>query len=440
MLEQCDELISAEWVVTVDGARRVIEHGAVAVVGDTVADVGPLTDIGVAWSPQRRTHLPGHLLMPGMVNAHTHLAMTLFRGIADDRDLADFLGVVIPAEDGLLDAALVECATEAAAVESLRAGVTSALDMYFFCDAALTASRRVGLRVMTGPVLLESAGPDRMARRDRLAWSGDWLASNPPTRGFRPVVGPHSTYLVDPSTLEHGGDLAARHGATVHIHAAETAAEVRDVRERFGRTPVALLGHLGLLGPSTVLAHGVHLSDEEIDPIVSSGAHVAHCPGSNLKLAAGVARIPELLARGGSVALGTDGPASSNDLDLLGVVRLAALLHKGVSGDPTVLDAATVVEMATLGGARALGLDADLGSIEEGKLADLVAVDLSGVHHEPVHDPVSALVYAAGRSDVRHVWVGGRTVVEDGHVVTVDEQRTAARMRELRPVVSRFRP
>ncbi len=431
----CDEVVIADWVVPVDGSGRVFSPGAVAIEGDTLVDVGSTDQVLARRSPRSTTRLDGHVLIPGLVNAHTHLAMTMFRGVADDMDLAGFLGRVLPAEATVLDAERVEVATRAAAVESVSAGVTTALDMYFFCDAALAAGDEVGLRIMTGPVVLDATGPDGMGPTERMAWASGWLDDHPARRGWRPVMAPHSTYLVGREHLEATRELAAAHDATIHLHAAETLEELADVIGRHGAAPVELLDDLGMLGGRTVLAHGVHLGPDDIARVVARGASVVHCPASNLKLAAGIAPVPDLLAAGATVALGTDGPASSNDLDLLGAARLAALVHKGVSGDPTVVDAPTVLSMATLGGATALGLDDALGSLEVGKLADVVAVDLGTIHTRPVYDPVSSLVYAAGRGDVREVWVGGRRVVRDGGATGVDPGRVADELDALGPVV-----
>jgi 5-methylthioadenosine/S-adenosylhomocysteine deaminase len=259
-----------------------------------------------------------------------------------------------------------------------------------------------------------------------------WLAAHPPRPGWRPVVQPHSVYAVGRAGLERARDLAAEHDAVLHLHAAETVAEVEGCVQDNGVRPVELLDRLGLLGPRTVLAHGVHLLDDEIDTLVRTGTSIAHCPASNLKLASGIARVPELLGAGVGLGLGTDGAATSNDLDMFTAMRLAALVHKGTSGDPTVVSAHQVLRMATLGGARATGLADDLGSIEVGKSADLVALDLDQPHLQPVYDAVATLVYAAGRGDVTDVWVQGRRVVADRAVGTVDVSQVTAELAALR--------
>ena len=409
-------VISADWVITVDPDDRVLSDGAVVVDEGRITAIGERAALLAAHADATHVALGPHALIPGLINAHTHLGMTMFRGLADDRDLQSFLDRLLPTEAKVVDAARVGVATRAAALESVTGGVTSALDMYYFAEAGIAAADEVGLRMFGGPVLLDQPGPDDR----RIEQAARWLDGGSAHTPLRPMLGPHSTYLASPELLAMVGELRETHDAILHIHASETSDEVDTVRAARGRTPIEHLDDLGLLGPFTVLAHGVHLSDDEIARIAATGATVAHCPASNLKLAAGIARVPELLAAGANVALGTDGAASSNDLDMFAAMRLAALLHKGVAGDPTATPAHTVLRMATLHGATALGLDDRLGSIEVGKLADLVAVDLDRAHTRPVYDPISTLVYAAGRGDVRHVWVGGERIVEDGRSLRVE--------------------
>jgi 5-methylthioadenosine/S-adenosylhomocysteine deaminase len=440
-----DLVVSAGWVVTVDDDDTVVVDGSVAVAGDRIVAVGPTEAVLAAHPGVARVDLPGHALLPGLVNAHSHLAMTMFRGVADDRDLDAFLATVVPLERELLTPARVEVATRAAAVESVLAGVTTVLDMYFHVDAALAGAADVGLRLLTGPVVLGDGGPD-LPGEDRshaaqMRWAERWLERHPAGDGWVPVLGPHATYTVPPALLADVRDLAAEHRAVVHIHAAETAAECDLVRSLHGERPVELLADLDLLRAGTVLAHAVHLTDAELHLVAASGAAVAHCPASNLKLASGIARVPELVAAGVPVGLGTDGPASSNDLDVLGAVRLAALVHKatvrhGGGGDASLAPAAEVLRWATAGGAAALGLGDQLGSLVVGRRADLVAVDLDTPHAQPVHDPVSALVYAAGRGDVSHVWRDGRPLVADGEVVTVDRRAVVSALSDLGSTVA----
>jgi 5-methylthioadenosine/S-adenosylhomocysteine deaminase len=435
-------VVRADWVLTVDDADRVLTDGAVAFVDGVLTGVGPADEVLAAHPGAEVVDLPGHALLPGLVNAHTHLAMTMFRGYADDRDLQGFLDTVLPAEQRVLTADRVRAATRAAAVESVLAGTTTALDMYFFTDGMLAGAADAGLRLQTGPIFLDAAGPEGWEWEERLARAEAWLDANPAGPGFRPVLQPHATYTVSPEHLAAVGRLAERYGAAVHVHASENEGEVGLVNSRYGRRPLQVLDDCGLLRSGTVLAHAVWLDDDEVARIADTGTAVAHCPGSNLKLASGVARVSDLHAAGATVGIGTDGPASSNDLDVLAAARLAALLHKGaapsVGGNPrsaSTLPAPLVLRMATAGGAAAVGLGGQIGSLTVGHRADVVAIDLDQPHTQPVYDPVSAVVYAAGRRDVRQVWIDGACVVRDGRSVRVDHATVVADLKELQGVV-----
>lgn len=435
-------VVRADWVVTVDDADRVIDDGAVAVVDGVLTAVGPAGEVLAANPGADVVRLAGHALLPGLVNAHTHLGMTMFRGYADDRDLQGFLDVVLPAEQRLLTGARVRSATRAAALECVLGGTTTALDMYFFTDSMRAGAADVGLRLQTGPMFLDGPGPEGWEWDARLDRAEQWLAANPVRPGFRPVLQPHAAYTVSPDHLCAVAALAERHDAAVHVHAAENEAELGLVVSLHGRSPLRVLDECGLLRSGTVLAHAVWLDDDEVARVADSGTAVAHCPASNLKLASGVARIPDLLAAGATVGIGTDGPASSNDLDMLAAARMAALLHKGAApssggtaGGATVLPAAMVLRMATAGGAAAAGLGDQVGSLSVGRRADMIAVDLDQPHVQPVYDPVSAIVYAAGRGDVGWVWVDGEPVVEDRRPVRVDRGSVVAELRELQAAV-----
>lgn len=417
-------------------AAEVIEDAAVVISGTDIVEVG-------TWDVVRESHphavceqLPGHALLPGLVNTHTHLAMTMFRGIADDRPLAEFLERVLPLEARNLDSDRVGRASRAAVVESHLCGVTTAVDMYFFPEAVLDAAEQAGGRVLTGPVVLDASGPDSpgIDARTRLEQAAGFLASHPPRDGWRPVIGPHATYTVSPEHLRDAAAVARAGGALLNIHAAETAQEVEMVSQAHGHPPVQLLAELEVLGEDVLLAHGVHLVDSEVRALASSGASVAHCPASNLKLASGVAPVHRLHEAGVNVSLGTDGPASSNDLDLIAAMRLAALLHKvadPAGPDATTLPAPVALAMATSRGAEAVGLESRLGSLEAGKLADIVAIDLDRPFTQPVHDACSAVVYAAGRDAVTDVWSCGRRVVRAGRHELVDEALVSRDLAEL---------
>jgi 5-methylthioadenosine/S-adenosylhomocysteine deaminase len=403
-------------VVTVDGADRVIDDGAVAVVDGAIVAVGPSVSVARSYAEAEVVDARGAILMPGLVNAHAHLAMTLFRGLADDRDLDGFLDAMLAAEAAVLDEAAVRAGVTLALAESIRAGCTAALDMYFWPEAAMDIAARAGFRLAAGPVFVSFPGPDARPFAERLAWAADVLASWPGGRW----VQPHSTYLVAPDELRAVRELAAATGARVHVHAAETAAEVALVRSRHGRSPIGLLHELGLLDESTTLAHAVALDDDDLALVAASGAAVSHCPLSNLKLASGFCRVPDLVAAGVPVGLGTDGPASSNDLDLFVAMRTAAVVHKARTGDPDVLPASAVLRMATIDAARAVGIADVVGSIEVGKRADLVLLDADSPSLTPSYDAASTVVYAAGRGDVRDVWIDGRRVLRDRALTTID--------------------
>lgn len=424
----CDLLVVSGTVVTVDGEDTVVPDGAVAVTGGRISAVGPSARLRAQWQAPRVLDAGGGIVLPGLVNAHTHLAMTLYRGCADDVDLQGFLERVWERERATVTPENVRVGATAGIVESLRGGVTCAADMYYHHEESIDAAEQIGFRLVTGPPLFDFPAPDHPGFAARHDAAQRFLESFEPGLGLRRCVCPHSTYTLTREQLTRVRELADAHGALVHVHASENPREVADVRATRGGTPIEVLDDCGLLRPGTLIAHGVVLTDAEMDRVAAAGAAVAHCPASNLKLASGIAPVPELRGRGVPVALGTDGPASSNDLDMFLAMRLAALVHKARLADAAVLPAAAVLRMATLDGARALGIDAEVGSLEVGKRADLVVTAASSVPAQPVYDAAGALVYAHGRGDVRHVLVDGRLVVEDGVVAAVDEGELAGRL------------
>ncbi|MET0579805.1 MAG: amidohydrolase family protein, partial [Ilumatobacteraceae bacterium] len=413
-------------VVTMDATGTVLSGATVLVDGGVIVAVGPAT--GPPAVARRTIHAGGAIVLPGLVNAHTHLAMTMFRGLADDLDLAGFLARLLPAEGAVLSADTVAAGTMLAVAECLRGGITTALDMYFFPEAAGAVAAASGFDLRGGPVFVEFPGADRRRFAERVEWADELLSSTLPERRW---LCPHSTYLLDEAQLVTVGELAATHGARVHVHACETTAELAAVRERHGRTPIEVLRDTGLLGPCTVLAHGVHLDDDDLAMVAQSGATVTHCPASNQKLASGFAPIPELRAAGVPIALGTDGAASANDLDLWVAMRLAAYPLAARTA-PGTLDAAAVLALATTGGATAAGAT-DLGTIAVGTRADLVVLDPSSPSLTPSYDAHSTAAYAASRADVRWVVAAGRVVVDDRRLVTIDVAGAIDALRDLAP-------
>ena len=408
-------------IVTVDANDSVLHGGTIVIAGDTITEVLP-AGVTPTSAIDQSIDAAGGIVLPGLINAHTHLAMTAFRGFADDVDLQDFLGKLFPAEAKIMSDRHVRVGVRAAFAEAMLSGCTAALDMYWYPDASIDEARKAGFRLQTGPLFIGSDGPDNIAFEQRLA--------NATSSAPHSWILAHGTYTMDPTQLVAAGELATTAGARFHIHASENAGEVSDVQSRYGRTPVELLDDNGLLRAGTVLAHAVVLTDAEITRIAQTGTAIAHCPSSNMKLASGFCLVPELLAAGVIVGLGTDGPSSSNDLDMFTAMRVAALIHKGNRLDPTAVPASTVLRMATMGSATALGIAQSVGSIEVGKKADLVRLDPSSPSLTPVYDPISTIVYAASRADVVDVWIDGNAVVKNRTCTTIDVDAVLANLRD----------
>ena len=405
-------------IVTVDKSASVIENGSLVIGGD--GSIRAISSTSIANNASETIDANGAIVMPGLINAHTHLGMTLFRGLGDDMSLEDFLARLMPAEVRVLNYEAVHSGTELAALESLLGGITTSLDMYYLPDAALAVAKSSGMRLQTGPNFLESDGPEPLKFADRLKWATQWLEAPRDTIGTTGWVAPHSTYLLSEEQLRVLADLAARFEARIHVHASETVGEMQLVAKRHGgRTPIQVLDDTKLLRRA-VLAHGVHLSDHDIELIAQNSATVVHCPASNFKLASGVARILDLQRAGVNVALGTDGPASGNDIDLWIAIRLAGYMQKTFAKNPAVLPAVELVRMATINGARALQLDHLIGSLEVGKRADIIILDADSPSLMPNFDPHTTIATCATRADVRHVIVDGNVVVRDRKCLTID--------------------
>lgn len=430
-MKNIDTLIEARWVIPVNPTGAVLEDHAVAIEAGRIIAVLPTTQARAAYAPANHVTLGDHALIPGLINLHTHAAMTLMRGYGDDLPLMTWLKERIwPAEAKHVSAEFVRAGTLLAAAEMLKGGVTCANDMYFFPDAAADAFTAMGMRAALGLIAIEfptayASDPD------------DYLAKGFALRDARrhdPLLSfclaPHAPYTVADRTFEKIARYSEELELPVHIHLHETAEEIETSLATHGVRPIERLARLGLLGPQTIAVHAVHLSDTDVELLARHGASVAHCPASNLKLASGFAPIARLLDAGVNVGIGTDGAASNNRLDMFAEMRLAALLAKGVAARADALPAAKALRMATLDAAHALGLDATVGSIEPGKVADLTAVNLARLELQPVFDPISHLVYAAERTDVSDVWVAGRHVVRTQQLLSrvAGELETTARL------------
>ncbi|MGA7180577.1 MAG: TRZ/ATZ family hydrolase [Thiobacillaceae bacterium] len=420
MPQPIDTLILPRWLVPVEPAGTLADH-ALAVHRGAILDMLPAAEACTRYSAQEIISLPNHALIPGLVNLHTHAAMALLRGFADDLPLMDWLQHFIwPAEQAHVSGRFVKDGSLLACAEMLKGGITCFNDMYFFPDATAEASLESGMRASIGMIAMDLPTPYASDGSDYLAKGlacRDRFKGEP---GLSFCFAPHAPYTVGDETFSQIATLAEQIGAPIHCHLHETRDELAQSEARHDVRPLERLARLGLLGPGFIGVHAIHLTEPEIGTLVRYGCHVAHCPASNLKLASGLAPIGKLLEAGINIGLGTDGAASNNRLDLFAEMRLAALLTKGVSNNAAALPAFDALKAATLNGAQALGLDDRIGSLTPGKRADMVAVDLSRPELQPLFDPVSHLVYVAGREDVSHVWVDGQLKVDNGKLIHFD--------------------
>lgn len=433
-----DWIWSAHWVITEDPARRVIENGAVAIVGDHIVGVGARAEIDAKFQAKQRLDRPDAILAPGLINTHTHAAMSLFRGIADDRKLQEWLEkFIFPAEAKNVSADFVRWGTRLGCLEMLLGGTTTFTDMYYFEDVVAEATKEAGMRGVLGETIIGFPVADAKTPVDSLKFTEGFL-----TRFHRdplvvPAVAPHALYTNSDETLKASRALANKYDAPLVIHLSETKKENDDAQAQRHMSPTKVLDSLGVLSGRTVAAHCVWVDDADMAILKARGTGVAHCPSSNMKLASGVAPVVKMLAMGLHVGLGPDGPAgSNNDFNLFEEMDLAAKLQKVTVNDPQVLPAGQALEMATIGGARALGMDKLIGSLEEGKRADLILVRLDRPNAVPLYDAVSQMVYALKADDVRDVMVNGKPVVRDGRILTLDERAILAKAAEYRVKVS----
>ncbi|RDV83603.1 amidohydrolase family protein [Ammonifex thiophilus] len=421
-------LIKEVTVIPMTGPEEIIKNGAIAVEDGRIAYVGPAEEAPSDFRPNRVLRGPNFVALPGLVNAHTHAAMTLFRGYADDLPLKRWLEEAIWPLEAKLRGEDVYWGTLLACAEMLLGGTTTFADMYFFMDEVAEAVDKSGMRASLARGLIGTLPGADKALKESEEFVRRWHGG----AGGRVtcMLGPHAPYTCPPAYLEEVVGLAEKLRVGIHIHVSETAHEVEEIRRQYGCSPVEMLEKAGVFRVPVLAAHGVHLSREDMEILARYKAAVVHNPESNMKLASGIAPVTELLAAGVTVALGTDGAASNNNLDMWEEMRTAALLAKVSCKDPEALPAYQALEMATLGGAKALGLADQIGTLEVGKRADIVLVDLARAHLQPPHDPISHLVYAARASDVDTVIVDGRIVVEGGRLITLDLGEIMARCRE----------
>lgn len=414
-------ILTPRWLVPVEPRATIFTDHSVVVDNGRIAAVVPSIQARSQFPEAIEQNLPNHLLIPGLINLHTHAAMTLMRGLADDMPLMTWLNKHIwPAESRHLSEAYVFDGTELAAAEMIRSGTTCFADMYFYHGVAARAARKAGLRAALGGAIIEFPTP---YASDAEAYIAKCLAPRDEFANdvrLKLMLAPHAPYTVSDKTFNRILTIAQEAEYPVMMHVHETGDELTNGIREHGYRPIERLERLGILGPNLIAVHCVHLNLQEIELFALRGVHVAHCPASNLKLGSGIAPIKGLLDAGINVGIGTDGAASNNRLDMLAETRLASLLQKGISGDAAALPVHQALEMATLNAATALGWENEIGSLVPGKAADLVAIDLSSLETQPVFDPVSHLFHAAGREHVTHVWVGGELLLDDRVLTRLD--------------------
>lgn len=413
-MQPADTLIHARWIIPVEPEAIAYPRHSLAIQDGRIVDLLPTDQAKAAYRANHEIDLPNHALLPGFVNCHTHAAMTLLRGVADDLPLMDWLQHHIwPLEQQWMSAEFVRDGVDLAIAEMLRSGTTCFNDMYFFPNIAAERAALHGIRASVGLIVVDF--PTVWAEHSE-AYLEKGLAVYAQLQGqplLSAAFAPHAPYTVSDQPLAKASKLANEAGLPVHIHVHETAFEVEQAVQSTGKRPLQRLRELGLVNPSLMAVHMTQLDTDDIALMAEAGAHIVHCPESNLKLASGFSPVAHCLAAGVNVALGTDGAASNNDLDMLGEMRTAALLAKAVAQDATAVPAATALRMATLNGAKALGLDQEIGSLTVGKAADVIAIDLGGLESQPLYDPISQIVYSANRQQITDVWVAGQLLLRD---------------------------
>ena len=436
--ETADAIWSARYVVTMDAGHRLIENGAIAVRGSRIVGVGSKVEIVRRFPAAKILDRPEAILIPGLINTHTHAAMSLFRGVADDMRLQEWLtNFIFPAEAKNVTSDFVYAGTKLACLEMMLSGTTSYVDMYYFEERVAEATREAGMRGVLGQTVIGFPTPDSKTPEDALARTAKFIERFRNDPLITAAVAPHALFTNSPETLRGARALANRYGAPLVIHLSETRRENEEGVAKYKMSPTRFLDSIGLFEGTTIAAHGVWLDDADIEILRARHVGVAHCPSSNMKLASGVAPIVKLLGAGIATGLGTDGPAgSNNDFNMMEEMNLAANLQKVASGDPTVLPARQALEMATIDGARVIGREKDLGSLEEGKLADIVSLRIDRANAIPLYNVYSQIVYALKGSDVRDVMINGRTVVLDGRSLTLDPSAIFARARVYQKQVS----
>ena len=427
-MQQADIIIKNGTILTLDSENSIFENSYLCIRGDSISEIG--TGNPALSKAEKIIDARGGLILPGLVNCHTHAAMSLFRGLADDLPLMEWLNNYIFPAESKMDGEFVYTGTMLALAEMIMSGTTTFCDMYLFEEEVAKAARKAGVRSLVGEVLYDFPSPNYGPVEKGLKYTESLIQKWRDDPLVSIAVEPHSLFTCSPKLLTASNELALKYNVPLIIHVAETLTEVDEIKEKYGKTPVKHLDSLGLLGPYLIADHCVHLEAPDIKTMAAHGVKVVHNPESNMKLASGIAPVPEMLARGLTVGLGTDGCASNNNLDLFSEMDTAAKLHKVNMLDPTVMNSITVLRMATIQGARVLGLQDITGSLEVGKKADVIVIDTHKPHLTPMYNATSHLVYAARGSDVRHSIINGQPVMEDRKLLTLDLAEIIARARE----------
>jgi 5-methylthioadenosine/S-adenosylhomocysteine deaminase len=435
---KADLIVSGGTVVTMDRLRAIVEDGAVVIKGDTILEVGSRAELEGKYQAAQTIDARGTLVLPGFVNGHTHVPMTLFRGLHDDVTLDEWLHkYIFPAEAKNVNAEFVRWGTRLAAAEQIRSGITTFADMYYFEDVIAEETKAAGMRGVLGETFIDFPAPDNKSEAEMLAytekflkrWQGDPLIQAAPA--------PHSIYTCSRKTLQDSAALARKYKAPILIHVAEMKKEWEDSEKQNGMSPVGYLNSIGVLGPDVVAAHCIYVDETDRELLAQKQVGCVHNPSSNMMLASGVSPVAEIRAAGVAVGLGTDGPAgSNNDLDLMEEMDLAAKLAKITKMSPTALNAKAVVEMATIDGAKALHMDKEIGSLEPGKKADLILISLDEPNAVPMYDIYAQLAYALKASDVETVVIGGKVVMRDRKLLTVNEEQAIQKAREYKKTIA----
>jgi len=434
-----DLLITGGTAVTMNPARDIQENAAVAIQGDTILAIGPQTELTKRYQPKQTIDAEGKLILPGLINGHTHVPMTLLRGLHDDVTLHDWLyKYIFPAEAKNVTEDFVRWGTRLAAAEQIRGGVTTFADMYYFENAVAEETKAAGMRGVLGETCIDFPAPDNKTEAEMSAYTEKFLKRWQGDPLIQAAVAPHSIYTCSQKTLQDAAALARKYHAPILIHTAEMKKELDDSLKQNGMSPVQYLDKIGILGPDVISAHCIFVDDADRKTLAQRQVGCVHNPSSNMMLASGVSPVAEMRAAGIAVGLGTDGPAgSNNDLDLMEEMDLTAKLAKITKMDPLAMNAKSVVEMATIEGARAVHLEKEIGSLEPGKKADIILIDLDRPNAVPIYDIYAALAYALKGSDVRTVIIGGKIVMRDRKLLTINEPEVLAKAREYKASVAK---